>query len=497
MEGVKSGLTAKVGSGTFWSALARVSVQVVSFISAAVVARKLGPDAYGVMNMAQIAIGLLTLFREVGIGSAVVQRREINQEFLSSLFWMNMVLGCVATLICLGSAPFFATFFKQPQVASLLQFLALGFLLTSTTTIHVGLLMRKMSFRGLAIIEILSAVLSLAVAVTFAYSGAGVWSLVASTLAYSTTTTLGTLLIAKWWPAMYFAWKDIRSIMSFSAGLSGFNLVNYFARNADNILIGKYLGTRPLGFYQFAYMVMLYPLQNVSQLLGRVLFPAFAEIQTDHARFRQAYLRSSCVIAFVSFPMMAGVAAVAEPFVKVWLGSKWLPVVLLIQVLAPVGMLQSLGTTTGQIYTAKGRTDMLFVWGLAVSPVIVGGFYVGLHWGINGVAIAYAIVMALLAYPLFRIPFGLIGLPMRRFVQALAPYLVAAGIMFSAVFLISRSMESHGVRPLVTLLVTVPTGVILYLVAAVMLRLSVLAELEKILGPRFVMSGLFKSGRHP
>jgi hypothetical protein len=233
------GLTVKVGSGAFWSALARVSVQGLSFISAAVVARRLGPNAYGLMNMAQIAMGLIMLFREIGISSAVVQRRDINEEFLSSLFWANMGLGTAATLACLGSAPLFAAFFKQPQVAILLQVLSLGFLVMSATTIHVGLLMRAMSFRGLAIVEIVAAALSLAVAVTFAYSGAGVWSLVAASLANAAVSTVGIVWISRWRPGMTFHWQHIRSIVSFSAGLSGFNLVNYFARNADNILIGN------------------------------------------------------------------------------------------------------------------------------------------------------------------------------------------------------------------------------------------------------------------
>jgi O-antigen/teichoic acid export membrane protein len=485
METPKPGLTAKIGSGAFWSALSRVSVQGLSFINTAIVARKLGPAAYGLMNLAQIAMGLITLFREIGISSAVVQRRDINHQFLSSLFWMNMGLGCAASLACFGSAPLFAMFFKQPQLVALLQVLSIGFLLTNVTAIHAGLLTRSMSFRKLAIVEITSAALSLGVAIAFAYSGFGVWSLVASSLTNAAVSTVGIFLIAQWRPGISFAWKHIRSILSFGAGLSGFNLVNYFMRNADNILIGKYLGITPLGFYQFAYTIMLYPIQNVAQLLGRVLFPALSEMQSDHPRFCQAYLRASCAIAFVSFPMMAGIAAVAQPFVRVWLGPKWLPVVLLIQILAPVGMLQSLGTTTGQIFMAKGRTDMMFAWGLAVSPVIVGGFYVGLQWGINGVAISYVLVMALLAYPLFRLPFGLIGLRVSVFARALLPYFVTTGVMFIVVYLVSRTMESHAFRSLTILSVTVPIGVVSYLGLAIALRLSIFAELAQMLGPRY------------
>jgi O-antigen/teichoic acid export membrane protein len=486
MEAPTATLTAKVGSGVFWSALPRATAVGLSFISAAVVARKLGPNAYGLMNMAQIAIGLISLFREIGIASAVVQRRHLSPAFLSSLFWMNAGLGCMASLVCFASAPLFAAFFKEPLVGSLLQVLSISFALTNVTVIHTGLLMREMSFRRLAILEVLSGSASLIVAIAFAYSGAGVWSLVASTITNATISTVGIFLLFRWSPSMIFAWNDIRSIASFSSGLSGFNLVNYFSRNADNLLVGKYLGTGPLGLYQFAYIVMLYPLQNVSQLLGRVIFPALAQMQDDNPRFRQAYLRSCCAIAFITFPMMAGVAAVADPFVRVWLGPKWLPVIGLLQVLATVGMLQSIGTTVGQIYSAKGRTGTMFAWGLGSSIVTVGSFVIGLHWGIQGVAIAYAAAMALLAYPLFRIPFGIIGLPMSAFVRALAPYVAATGVMFAVVLVLRRAMESYAFQPLSILLVTVPAGVVVYLLTAWMIRLSALTELIKVLRPYFI-----------
>lgn len=457
---VQQTLTTRVASGAAWSAVARVCLQLLYFVNVAVLARKLSPEAYGLMNMTQIAIGLVSLFRDIGIGSAVIQKREIDNSFLSSLSWVATGLGCMATLACCALAPLIAAFYHQPMVTSMLRVLALSFAISSLTTVHESMLNRQMAFRKLALIEIGAAFLSLIVAIAFAYSGQGVWSLVAASLTTSVVSSIGLLLAYRWIPAFRFSWKHVRSVTSFGMNLSGFNLFNYFARNADNVLIGKYLGTAPLGFYQFAYTIMLYPVQNVAQLLGRVLFPAFSEIQHDRARFCRAYVRSCAIIALISFPLLAGVAAVAKPFVLVWMGSKWLPVATLIAILAPVGIFQAVGTTAGQIYMATGRTDLMFRWGLFASPVTVLSFVVGLPWGVKGVGISYAISTALIAYPLFLIPSRLIGLSLLELWRAVQPIALATGCMFVVVVPIewlTRSMSPIGI-----LAVCIPVGILSY-----------------------------------
>jgi O-antigen/teichoic acid export membrane protein len=459
-------LKTRVASGAAWSAIARLSIQFFFLASVAVLARKLNPQAYGLMNMTQIAVGLVALFRDIGIGSAVIQKRDINNRLLSSLFWIAAALGLFATSICIAIAPLVAMFYKQPMVAPMLRVLALSFLISSVTTVHEGMLNRQMAFRKLAIVEIAAAFCALISAIIFAYSGFGVWSLVASSLTTSLVSTAGYLLAYRWLPAIHFSWQESRTVTGFGMNLSGFNLFNYFSRNADNMLVGRYLGSGPLGFYQFAYSIMLYPVQNVAQLLGRVLFPAFSEIQHDRSRFRNAYVRSSVIIAAISFPMMAGVAAVAKPLVTVWMGPKWAPVATLIMILAPVGMLQAVGTTTGQLYMATGRTDLMFRWGLFASPVVVVSFLIGLPFGVNGVAIAYAIATVLIIYPSFLIPLRLIELPVGTLYRAVQPIAIAALLMFAAVWATDR-FSRIGSAPY-RLALCIAVGVIAY---AVFLRL--------------------------
>ena len=154
---------------------------------------------------------------------------------------------------------------------------------------------------------------------------------------------------------------------------------------------------------------MLLPRDSITQVLSRVLFPAFSRMQDNADRLRASYLRSCGAIAFVTFPMMSGMAVVAEPFVHGLLGDKWLPALPVIWILAAVGAMQSVGSTVGQLYLAKGRADWLFRWGITAGTLTVLSFLLGIPWGIIGVATAYALVNCVLLYPLFAIPFRLVN----------------------------------------------------------------------------------------
>jgi len=190
-----------------------------------------------------------------------------------------------------------------------------------------------------------------------------------------------------------------------------------------------YLGAKELGYYQLAYNLMLYPLQTVTGTLGRVLFPALSLMKHDPPRFRSAYLRIVSSLSLLTFPMMLGLAVVAQPMVRVFLGPNWSQTGFLLAILAPVGMLQSVGGTVGHIYTAMGRTDWMLRWGLAATSATLISFIIGKHWGSTGVAIGYAIVSVILIYPNSSIPNRLIGLSMKDLGRTLVPvFLMSLGM---------------------------------------------------------------------
>ena len=424
------GLTQRAIAGTAWSAMSTAGKQVLTFASVATVARLLGPAAYGLMGMAVVVTNFIANFRDLRTAVAIVQRPTVTRPLLSSLFWVNVGVGLTMSALVLVTAPEVAVFFHAPLLTPILDWLALALFLASCGVVHNAMLIREMSFRAIAITDLLAAAASYGAALAGALNGLGVWSLVLASITNAAISTVGYWLGSSFRPRWEFDLQEVRSIARFSTNLSASGLTNYAYRNSDNMIVGRVLGSVPLGFDQMAYNLMLTPIQNISSVIASVLFPAFARIQSDNERFRSAYVRACMLTALITFPVMAGLGVVADPLIRAILGSKWIPTIPIFEVLSVVGLLQSVQTTVGIIYQAKGRTDWMFRWSLFTLGSCVLAFVVGVHYGILGVAVAYALAnWLLLAVPGFVIPFRLIGLRFTTFASALLPQLlVTAGM---------------------------------------------------------------------
>jgi O-antigen/teichoic acid export membrane protein len=434
-EAKASGLTKRALAGTAWSSVSTAGKQALTFASVATVARMLGPSAYGLMGMAVIVTNFIANFRDLGTAVAIVQRPTMSRALLSSLFWINLGVGLFMSIMVGVTAPAIAVFFHAPELTAVLRWLAVALFLASCGVVHNALLTREMSFKVIALTDLTAALTSFGVALGGALGGIGVWSLVFASVAGAAVSTVGYWLGSTFRPHLEFNLSEVRSIARFSTNLSANGLVNYAYRNSDNLIVGRVLGSVPLGYYQMAYNLMLTPIQNISSVIASVLLPAFARIQDDNERFRSAYLRACVLTALITFPVMAGLGVVADPLIRAVLGDKWIPTIPIFQILAGVGLLQSVQTTVGVIYQAKGRTDWMFRWSLFTLAVCVLAFVVGVHFGAIGVAIAYALAnWFILAVPCFVVPFRLIGLRLRDFVFALAPQLLITAVMVAICF---------------------------------------------------------------
>jgi len=476
-------LTQKAVAGTAWSAFSTAGRQVLSIASVATVARLLGPGAYGIMAMANLLLLLVGTLRDLGTGTAIVQRASISDRLLSSLLWVNCLAGIMAALLVLISAPFMAHFFHSAVLFPILAVLSTSFWLTSSGIVHNSLLFREMQYKKLAIADISSALASYLVALLCAYAGYGVWSLVWANIANSLCTTLFYWAFCRWRPKLVFDRREVRSVLGFSLNLSGFVMVNYFARNADNIIVGRVRGQAELGNYQMAYNLMLTPLANISSIIAQVTFPAFARIQDDNARFRSAYLRQSMLVGLITFPMMAGMGILADPMIRAILGTKWTGAISIFEILAPVGLVQSVVTLVGQIYTAKARTDLMFRWGVGTGVILVASFLIGVRHGAVGVAIAYAIAyLGVIVFPTLYLPFRLIDLRVRDFARALAPQLLITCAMSVICFLWLRLqtmllIQAHWTRLISTSLL----GALVYCGMMIVFRPAVMDVLEEMI----------------
>jgi PST family polysaccharide transporter len=413
-------------SAATWSSVAFGVRQGAQLLALMILARLLAPEEFGVFAMAMVVTGLALVLRDLGAGAAAIQDASPDQTLLSSLFWLAATSAAALAAIVVILAPAVAELFAQPALADVLPGLAIGLAVGGLGVVPQALLERRLRFRAIAVAEALAGGVALVASVAAAISGLGVGSLVVLSVVQVTVLTVTTMTIGGWLPRAAPSRAALRRGGRYGLPVAGFSVLNYLARNADNALIGRFLGATQLGYYAVAYRLMLLPVQVVNAVANRVLFPILARLHDKpHAR-RSAYLSGVLFSSMVALPVAAGLAGAADIVIRVLYGPGWEPAVPVLRLLAIVAVAQVVGATVGPIFLATGRTDRLLLWGIVSSVVIVASFIVGLPFGITGVAAAYAVASAALFLPSLAVGLPLIGVRVADLLRRMAPEFVAA-----------------------------------------------------------------------
>ena len=442
-----------IARGIGWALMSQMGRQLAVFVSTVFLARLLQPADFGLLGMATVFTGLAMLLNDAGVSGALVQREHIDEKHLSSMFWLNQIVGLVLCLATLALAPLIAGFFDTPALARVLEALSLLFVAGALGIVQQCLLVRAMDFRRLAVIETSAVLLAGVAAVVGALAGLGVWSLVLQLLLVPTLTSAGLWLASDWRPRRVFDRAALSELVPFGLNVAGFNGVNYLARNLDYLFVGKFLGASPLGFYTLAYRLMVYPLQAVSTSVSRVLFPAFSRASGRPEELRAGYLKMTKGVSMVTFPMIFGIFAVAPEFVEVVYGAKWAPTADILRILCVAGLAQSVGSTAGAMYQAINRPDIQLRMALLNTSLTAAVLAIGVQWGLLGVAAAYA------AYAFVWVHFSLyvltrqIELDYWHMYRRLGPSLLASSLMLAAVTAIKPHLPPSPVAGLVTMIV--------------------------------------------
>ncbi len=429
-------------SALVWSVGAQAAARGLSFTIIIVLARLLAPGDFGLIAMTAVLTGFATIFRDVGFGSALIQRSEIDETHRSSVFWLSLAVGAALMLAVAASSPLVAWYFKHPILVVLTLVLSLDFLLTSLSIVHVALLHRALRFRPIVVIDLAAMVGSGSLAIAAALLGAGVWSLAIWTLSMSAIRVTLLWRTSGWRPRWIWDRGAIRDLFRFSSNLLGFNLVNYWIRNADKLLIGRFLSAWALGVYTRAYALMMLPFGVIGGGLGSVMFPAMSEIQHDRQRVASLYLRMTRAVALVTFPLMIGLWAVADDFVLALYGPKWVAMVPIVRLLCVAGLLESIGTLTGNLYLSQGRSDLQLRVGAILGVASIGAIAIGMMWGLIGVATAYTVYSVLAFFPALRIAARLVDLRITHVIRSLAEPLGCSLIMAVAVLGLDQLMPA-------------------------------------------------------
>lgn len=359
--------------------------------SVVVLARLLTPQDYGLFAMVAAVTGFVAMFKDLGLSMATVQKAEINHGQISTLFWINLLLSVGLMLITAALAPAIVWFYGEPRVTWITLALAGAFIFGGLTVQHQALLRRQMRFGSLAVIQIISMLAGIIIAIIAAFCGAGYWALVLMELATAIVGAIGVWVACKWLPGLPVRRSGVRKMLRFGGNLTGFNFLNYFARNADNVLIGKFWGSGPLGLYSKAYRLLMLPIAQVTSPIAAVAIPTLSRIEDDPEKYRRYYYRAISTIAFITMPLTAVLAALSHEVITVVLGNQWTGAALIFKVLALAAFFQPVGSTVGWVYVSLGQTNRMMRWGLIVVPLVVTSFIIGLPWGALGVATSYTL----------------------------------------------------------------------------------------------------------
>ncbi len=458
-------------SGIGWSAISQWLNQGFTFAISVVLARILGPKAYGLIGMITIFTGFAGVFGDLGLGAAIIQRKELEARHLNAAFWSNITMGATLSLAMVALVPAVAWFYKEPALVPLTAVIALKYIVDSLCVVQIAILNREMRFRTLAGIQIGSNIISGLVGLGMALHEMGPWSLVAQGLGASVVSSALCWHLGHWRPSFSFELKACRELFGFSAYYLGSIAVNYWARNMDQLVIGRFLGAAALGIYSRAYSLMLMPLQQVSRVLGRVMFPSLSAIQDDKPRVKRIYLKSISVIGLITFPMMVGSFVISDHLILGLLGDKWAAVIPLFKIFCCVGLLQSITTTTGLINISQGRTDTELALTAIFTAFYALAFLVGIHWGLAGVAWSYLIVNLIVWYPAWAIPGRNIEITVSEMIRSLSPAFLCAVAMGAAIWGVGWILPD-GMAHWQCLAIQIPLGILFYFTLLCGLRLD-------------------------
>jgi O-antigen/teichoic acid export membrane protein len=382
-----------------WTALGKGANAGISLLVTALLARLLTPADFGVVAMVVVISGFLNIMAEAGVSTAVVQKRDLSDDALSTLFWIGLGLGCVLAAGLAVASPLIARLFAEPRLTPVVAWLSISFVFLAMGRIPNGLLERSFRFRELAAAETLSAIASGVVGILLARAGHGYFALVFQTLTAALLNAVLRLVFARFRPRLVFDGAALREVSGYSTGVLAFTSINYWARNLDKALIGRALGAADLGFYGRAYALMLYPLEGISGIIGPSLHPLLSAMQHDRQRMTRTYLKIVRLIATLSLPAMSVLGALAPELVHTVWGPQWDRSVDVFMILCFVGAVQPLSSTFGFVFLATNRTRLLALVGLFNSLIMMGGIAIGVRYGIRGVAVGYSLAFGLIFLP--------------------------------------------------------------------------------------------------
>ncbi len=439
-------LKSTTAKGVLWSTIERFSVQGVQFVIMIVMARLLTPDDYGLIGMLAIFLAVAQSLIDSGFSQALIRKQDRTEVDNSTVFYFNIVVSAVLYLLLFVSAPFVADFYDTPALTPIMRVVCLSVILNSLAVVQRAILTINIDFKTQAKAALTASIISGIVGVAMAYSGFGVWSLVAQQLINLGINTGLLWILSRWRPSMTFSWTSFRELFSFGSKLLASGLLDTVYRNIYPIIIGKLFSANSLGHYTRAHHFAEFPSSNVTGIIQRVTYPVLCKIQNDDNRLSDVYRRFLKLSAYVIFPMMMGLSALSYPFIEVVIGDKWMFCAQLLQIICFSMMWYPIHAINLNLLQVKGRSDLFLR--LEIIKKILGVAMICITAPIGLIAMCYgSIVNSLIALAINTYYTGkLIHVGFLKQMRDLAPTLILCLTMFVLILAMNHFVADNILR---------------------------------------------------
>ena len=476
-------LAKKTAHAMLWVTLISIITKIFGFVTQIVLARLLAPADFGLLAIGLLAINSMGLFRDLGFGATLIYKKDDSEHTAANTAFILLPLVASALfLIAYFAAPYIAIFFNNAAVEPIVQVLALTFVISSFGTVPSMLLEKELEFKKKVLPETVPIIGYACVTIWLAMNGYGVWSLVYGQIVSAMLTAGLIWLVSDWRPTFEFDRKIARELFGYGKHIMGASIIIFLITNIDDAIVGRVLGIEALGFYTLAYTISNLPATQITHLVGRVMFPAYSKLQDDRDALGHAYLKTLKYVSMLSIPAAFGIFVIAPDFVSVVLGEKWMPAVPALQVLCFFGLSRSLAATTGSIFQAIGKPEILFKTALLqlvlmmilIPPLITRFDIVGMSLAIVVPIFVITTIQLFVIHTLLKISkndlFKIIFLP-----------LLSSFVMVFCIKVVDMVLFAHSNEySIIKLIILVLTSICMYIGMTYLLNKNVFYDLKNI-----------------
>jgi len=439
-------LTSKTLHSLTWSYLSTIVNSVLQIGFTAIMARLLEPAAFGLIAMAGVILRFGSYFAQMGVGSSLIQKKEISDEDVRAAFTSALFLGILFCVLVWFCAPFAIYIFDNEKVIPIVRVMALSFVLTGLTTTALSLLRRNLKFRSLAITEVISYMLGYGmIGITLAYNGFGVWSLVAGALSQSAFLAILSYLFSRHALSFIYRWKYYKPLYSFGGRVSVISFFEFLGSNLDTLAIGHFIGAAPLGIYNRAFMLVNLPAQYLTTSFSRVLFPSFSRVQKEIERLKKAYLTTIMLFSAILFPTCWGIAVASQEIVLLVLGEKWIAAIPVLQILAIATSFNLLSHFGGIVCEATATLNIKLLMQIIYVTILGFLFYLMRDLGIREFAMAIVCAEFTRFFAYLCIVKRICGIMTMDYIRTYTPAVISALIIGISIYSIAFLLRSFNV----------------------------------------------------